>query len=141
MQRGVTLPELLLALVLLGLLSLIAIPRLAAITNAAALRSEATLLLRALDVARISAIRLGTPTTLTLTESRYAVAGGVPGDSAAPWQREGPAARGVALSGGGVPIRFSPAGIALGVANRTFTLSRGGASRRVVISRLGRITP
>jgi prepilin-type N-terminal cleavage/methylation domain-containing protein len=141
MRRGITLPELLIALVLLGLLTLIAAPRLLAVMGAAALRAEATLVLSALDVARTSAVRLGTPTTLTLTEDRYLVEGGVPGDSAAPWERAGPASRGVGLSGGGAPIRFGAAGIALGVANRTITLRRGGATRRIVISRLGRITP
>jgi prepilin-type N-terminal cleavage/methylation domain-containing protein len=141
MRRGVTLPELLIAVVLLGLLTLIAIPRLVAVMGATALRHEASLLVTALDVARTAAMRLGTPTTLSVTEERYLVEGGVPGDSSAPWQREGPAARGVTVSGAGAPIRFGPSGIALGVANRTFTLSRGGASRRVVISRLGRITP
>lgn len=141
MSRGVTLLELLLALVLLGLLALLAIPRLAAVTTAAALRHEATLLVTVLDEARTTAIRLGTVTTLTLTDSAYLVEAALPTDSLMRWRRPGPAIRGVRLVGGGAPMRFSPAGVAVGVANRTFTLSRSGIARQVVVSRLGRITP
>lgn len=141
MSRGVTLLELLLALLLIGLLALIAIPRLAAVTTAAALRQEATILVAVLDEARTTAIRLGTVATLTLTDSAYLVEAAAPADSITRWRRPGPAVRGVRLAGGGAPMRFSPAGIAVGVANRTLTLSRNGVARQVVVSRLGRITP
>jgi len=141
MSRGVTLPELLLALVVVGLLSLIALPRLAAVTSATALRHEATQLVAALDAARTTAIRVGAPSTLSLSDSSYIVVGGLPGDSVRTWRIPGPATRGVQLSGAGGPIRFGAAGLAIGVANRTLTLTRGGSSRRVVLSRLGRITP
>lgn len=141
MSRGVTLPELLLALVVLGLLSLMALPRLAAVMSANALRHEATQLVAALDAARTTAVRVGAPSTLTLGDSSYVVAGGLPGDSVRTWRIAGPATRGVRLSGAGAPIRFGAAGLAIGVANRTLTLTRAGSSRRVVVSRLGRITP
>ncbi|MDX2263225.1 MAG: GspH/FimT family pseudopilin [Gemmatimonadales bacterium] len=141
MSRGVTLPELLLALVVVGLLSLIALPKLAAVTSANALRHEATQLVAALDAARTAAIRVGGPSTLTLSDSSYTVVGGLPGDSLRAWRIPGPATRGVQLMGAGGPIRFGASGLAIGVANRTLTLTRGGSSRRVVLSRLGRITP
>jgi len=141
MSRGVTLPELLLALVVVGLLSLIALPKLAAVTSANALRHEATQLVAALDAARTAAIRVGAPSTLTLSDSSYTVVGGLPGDSVHAWRIPGPATRGVRLTGAGGPIRFGASGLAIGVANRTLTLTRGSNSRRVVLSRLGRITP
>ena len=141
MSRGVTLLELLLALLLIGLLALIAIPRLAAVTAAAALRHEATLLVTVLDEARTTAIRLGTVATLTLTDSAYLIEAEIPTDSLSRRRHPGPAMRGARLAGGGAPMRFSPAGIAVGVANRTLTLSRNGVARQVVVSRLGRITP
>lgn len=141
MSRGVTLPELLLALVVVGLLSLIALPRLAAVTSANALRHEATQLVAALDAARTTAIRVGAPSTLSLSDSSYVVVGGLQGDSVRTRRIPGPGSRGVRLSGGGAPIRFGAAGLAIGVANRTLILTRGGSARRVVLSRLGRITP
>ncbi|HQW66734.1 MAG TPA: GspH/FimT family pseudopilin [Gemmatimonadales bacterium] len=141
MSRGVTLPELLLALVVVGLLSLIALPKLAAVTSANALRHEATQLVAALDAARTAAIRVGAPSTLTLSDSSYTVIGGLPGDSVRAWRIPGPGTRGVQLTGAGGPIRFGASGLAIGVANRTLTLTRGSSSRRVVLSRLGRITP
>jgi hypothetical protein len=45
----------------------------------------------------------------------------------------------VVLLGGGAPIGFGSAGIAVGVANRTLVLTRGAARATVVLSRLGRI--
>lgn len=141
MTRGVTLPELLLVLVLMALLAALGLPRLAAAASAAALRHEATELVAALDAARLEAIRFDGVARLTLADSSYRLELVTGGDTTLRWQRDGAARRGVQLSGAGGPILFGGAGLALGVSNRTLTLTRRGASRRVVISRLGRITP
>ncbi len=141
MTRGVTLLELLLTMVLLGLLAGLGLPRLGAVASAAALRHEATELVVALDAARIEAIRFGGVTRLTLSDSSYRLELAVGGDTTLRWQHDGPRVRGVQLSGGGAPIQFGAAGLAVGVSNRTLVLTRRGVSRRVVISRLGRITP
>ncbi len=141
MTRGVTLLELLLVLVLLGILAGLGIPRLGAVASAAALRHEATELVVALDAARLDAIRFGAVTRLTLSDSSYRLELLMDGDTTLRWQHAGAGTRGVQLSGGGAPIHFGAAGLAVGVSNRTLTLTRLGASRRVVISRLGRITP
>lgn len=141
MTRGVTLPELLLTLVLVGILSALALPRLGAIASAGRLRHEAGAVVTALDAARLEAVRFGGTSRLSISDSSYRLELAVGGDTTLRWQHEGAAARGVQLSGGGAPILFGSDGLALGVANRTITLTRAGGSRRVVISRLGRITP
>ena len=141
MTRGVTLLELLLVLVLVGILAGLAIPRLGAVASAAALRHEATELVVALDAARLDAIRFGAVDSLTLSDSSYRLELLADGDTTLRWQHAGAGTRGVQLSGGGAPIHFGAAGLAVGVSNRTLTFTRLGASRRVVISRLGRITP
>lgn len=137
MSRGTTLLELLLVLSCLALLAVIAAPKVGAVAGDLALRHESAALVRALDEARIHAIQRSGVTTLTLLGGSYRVAA----DTALLWERPGPATRGVTISGAGAPIAFGAAGITLGVANRTVTLSRGSRARRVVISRLGRITP
>jgi prepilin-type N-terminal cleavage/methylation domain-containing protein len=141
MTRGVTLPELMLTLVLIGLLAALGLPRLGAVASAAALRHEATELVIALDAARLDAIRFGAVTHLTLSDSSYRLELATDSGITLRWQHDGAGVRGVRLTGGGAPIQFGAAGLALGVSNRTLVLTRHGVSRRVVISRLGRITP
>lgn len=137
MSRGTTLLELLLVLSVLALLTLIATPKVGAIAADLALRQEAAALVRALDEARLLAMQRSDVTSLTLTGSSYRVER----DSQLLWQQSGPLTRGITLSGAGAPIQFGASGVTLGVANRTFVLTRAGRTRRVVISRLGRITP
>jgi Tfp pilus assembly protein FimT len=135
--RAVTLVELLLVLVLLGLLVAIGVPRLAAASDRAALRQARGTVLRALDAARGAAIRLGQPVELVAS-------GGVlriDTSSSAPaiWVQGTGDTHGVSWHGLVTPIRFGPSGIAVGVSNRTVQLGRGGDTLVVVVSRLGRI--
>ncbi len=138
--RGVTLIELLLVLVLLAILSGIAVPRVVTVLDRAALRTETAGVVLALDAARGAALRLGTVTRLTLADSSYRVDASMPGENVTPWQAAGPLLRGIRLTGTGPPILFAPSGIAMGAANRTLLLSKGTVTRRVVVSRLGRLT-
>lgn len=54
------------------------------------------------------------------------------------WSEAGPAAHRVALAGPARQFTFSPEGFSLGLSNATIRLSRGRATRTVIISRLGR---
>lgn len=136
-RRAVTLPEMLLMLLLLGLLAGIGVPRIAGAANRAALRSSRAELLRALDAARGAAIRLGHPVEVLGADSGLVVA---EVEGPAPiWRIPSPAELGVALQGLGSPIRFGPAGIATGASNRTLRLHRGADTVAVVVSRLGRV--
>jgi prepilin-type N-terminal cleavage/methylation domain-containing protein len=139
-RHGFTLTELLLVLVLLGLLSAFAAPRVLGIINAGTVRAETGNIVTALDAARGAAIRLGAVSRLTLSDSGYQVDAMVAAESVAVWRAAGPAWRGVQLTGTGQPLLFAPSGIAMGASNRTLILSRGAVSRHVVVSRLGRLT-
>jgi Tfp pilus assembly protein FimT len=55
------------------------------------------------------------------------------------WQRPGPGLFDVTVVGNPRVIRFVPAGYSIGGSNTSYTISRGSATRRVVISRLGRV--
>lgn len=140
MRTGFVLIELLVAMTVAALLAAIAVPRLADIADAAAVREEAARLVAAIDAGRGAAIRLDAVARLELTDLRYRVTAVIGADSVTAWQQPGPLATRVALHGAGQPIAFAPDGLALGVANRTITLSRGAATRRIVLSRLGRLT-
>lgn len=118
MRRGVVLTELIIAMVCAGIIASIALPRLASINDAADVRNETLRVVSAIDSARGAAVRLNIVTSLAIP----------------------PATNGVTLSGTGQPLLFGPAGLAMGVSNRTITLTKGSAVRRVVVSKLGRIT-
>ncbi len=138
--RGLTLVELLLVIVLLATFSGIATPRVLGILDLGAVRAETASIVSALDAARGAALRLGAVTRLTLADSSYQVDATVTREEVTAWRASGPSQRGVRLSGAGQPILFAPSGIAMGAANRTLVLSKGAVSRRVVVSRLGRLT-
>ena len=62
-----------------------------------------------------------------------------PADTAPRWAHPGPASEGVASTGMPRQLAFAPNGIPYGLANNTYTLTRGGARRQVIVSRYGRI--
>jgi Tfp pilus assembly protein FimT len=142
MRNGMVLFELLLTLIIVTLMAGFAAPHLSAIADRSAVHGEASHLVEAIDASRAAAIRLNTAVTLTLGDSGFqavahAVAGG---DSLVAWRSAGPAKAGVVLRAGSGAIIFGPSGLAIGASNRTLMLTRGSASRAVVLSRLGRVT-
>ncbi|MGH7524834.1 MAG: GspH/FimT family pseudopilin [Gemmatimonadales bacterium] len=140
MRSGLVLLELLVVMVLIGLLAAVALPDLASAMDRAAVREETLRVVAALDAARGAAVRLGGEVALTLADSAYQVTAVSGSDTTVPWRRPGPLTRGTTLGGGGAPLHFGPAGLAMGASNRTIVVARGSAVRRIVISRLGRIT-
>lgn len=136
MRRGATLLELLAAIVLLGLLLAIALPRAGSARDRALVTLHARALAAAHADTRMTAIRRSARTELEVTPARFTLRATGGSDL---WTRPGPLDDGVALTGPATPIVFDPRGYSLGAANRTYTLSRGSASARVVISRLGRL--
>ena len=138
-NRGTTLIELALAVTILAVLAGIVVPRVFYLADAAAVRQEAARLAVALDAARWAAVRLGSNASLTLAPDGWEVLVVRGADSLVAWRAVGSASAGVTLTGAGAPIVFSNAAVAVGAANRTLTLGRRLALRRLVISRLGRV--
>lgn len=136
-RRGVTLPEVMIALTLIGVMVGMALPRLAGAMDRAALRGAQAELLGALDAARGAAIRLGEPVLLAGSDAVIRVVGS--GDTTAIVRRYLAAERPLVVGGLATPIQFGPAGTTIGAANRTLRLVSGRDTVSVVLSRLGRI--
>jgi Tfp pilus assembly protein FimT len=137
MRRGATLIELVLILVVIGILMAIAEPRVRAFTDGLAVNQAALEIVSAHRRARISAILQSHVVELTISASGLSIR--PRGAAADTWRAAGPAAERVTLAGPSRVITFSPVGISIGLSNASFRLSRGAASRTVVVSRLGRV--
>jgi len=139
MTRGTTLLELLLALALAGVLAAIGAPPVMATRDRMLVALQARHLAAAHADTRIAALLTGARAELSVTPTGYRQLRLLPGGLTPTWTRPGPAADGVLLTGPATPITFDSRGYSLGLANRTYRLTRGTASRQVVISRLGRL--
>jgi type II secretion system protein H len=137
MRRGATLIELVLVLAIIGILTAIAEPRVRGFNDSLAVDRAALEIVSAHRRARINAILQSRVIELTISASQLSMR--PRGAAADTWRAPGPAAEGVALAGPSRVIAFSPVGISIGLSNGSFPLSRGAASRTVVVSRLGRV--
>jgi prepilin-type N-terminal cleavage/methylation domain-containing protein len=137
MQRGATLIELVLVLVIIGTLTAIAEPRVRGLTDSLAVNRAAIEIASAHRRARISAVLQSRVVELTISAGTLAIR--PRGAAADTWRAAGPLALGVTLAGPSRVITFSPVGLSMGLSNASFLLSRGDASRTVVVSRLGRV--
>jgi prepilin-type N-terminal cleavage/methylation domain-containing protein len=137
MRRGFTLLELALVLAIMGLVAGIAIPRFQRVADSLAVHHAALEIVSAHRRARFSAILQNRMVQLTVRADSLAIQiPGTPGDL---WHAAGPNAEGVSLTGPSQPLLFSPVGPTVGVSNASFRLSRGAATRTVIVSRLGRL--
>jgi len=139
-RAGFSLPELLVILVLTALVAAVGVPSLTYAIDRRLVESAAQQIINAHREARWAAtttrqlalLRLAADTLeLRLTDGGR--------DTTLVWRRPGPAFFDVAVTGNPHLIRFVPAGYSIGVSNTSYTISRGSATRRVVISRLGRV--
>ena len=137
MRRGATLLELALCLVVLGLLLAISLPRLQEAADRLAVHQAALDLVSAHRRARIGAILQSRVLELTIDSMALVIR--QRGSTREVWRAPGPAATHVSLPGPPRTMSFSPVGITLGLSNASFSLSRGAATRTVIVSRLGRV--
>jgi Tfp pilus assembly protein FimT len=138
-RHGALLVELVLVLVVAGLLVAIGVPALRAPLDRLATDRAALEIAAAHTRARIASIAHNRVGRLVITRDSLTITLGHPPDTIRHWSAAGPAASSVILVGPGRELLFRPAGISFGVSNATYTLTRGAATTRVIISRLGRV--
>lgn len=142
MRRGVTLVELLVVVVVVGIVAGTVVPGAAGLADRLAVEHEAARLLIAYRSAwltarvqqRLALLRI-TPDSLAIFTVPTAGAPDTLLVSVAP----GPAGGGVLLRSPRHTAVFGPDGLGMGLSNATHILERGRAARRVVVSRLGRV--
>jgi prepilin-type N-terminal cleavage/methylation domain-containing protein len=139
MRNGLTLVELLIAVTLASLLGLIAAPRLSRPLAAIRVEQEAHRIAAAHTRARMLAVTASRVTLLRITGDSITIRSVNGADTLVEWRERGPAGAGVSLAGPDRNLLFAPVGITYGVSNGTWTVSYRGMSRRVIVSRLGRV--
>lgn len=140
MRRGSSLLELLLGLVVAGLLASLALPAIGALHDRLQTDAAARALVAAHLRARFIAMAEQRIVVLELSSARLAIrAVESPADTVLRWEGGGPAVEGVLVTGMPHQAVFGPGGVGMGLANATFVLQRGGATRQVIVSRYGRV--
>jgi len=139
MNRGVTLPELLVIVSIVALVLGIAAPRLSEPLDALAVEHAAGEIAGAHARARVAAVVESRITLLHVGPDSLTMESVGPDGPVRRWAGPGPARFAVSMTGGERTLTFSPIGISMGFSNAAWTLTKGSATRRVVISRLGRV--
>ena len=138
MRKGVTLIEMVLALVVMGLLASWAVPKLSAWADWIAVESATREVTSFYAAARFAAAQRGTRIRVQFAaDSLRAVFEGRR-DSVFR-VRPGPRARGVSLTASQTVVRIGPSGYGWAAGNTSVVLKRGKLVDSVIISRLGRV--
>ena len=137
MRSGFSLLELVLVLALLGLLLGVALPPLAGALDRIEVAAVASQIAAAHTRARMMAISGSRVVVLTIDSASLSIH--LRGSTSHLWSDGGPALSSVSLSGPARSFTFSPEGFSLGLSNASLHLSRGSATRTVIVSRLGRV--
>jgi prepilin-type N-terminal cleavage/methylation domain-containing protein len=138
MRRGVTLIELVIALVILGLLSSAALPAVTGWRDRYLVQAAAGAIAGAHSRARIRAVLEGQVTQLEVRPDSLVLRVGI-GSPTTVWSAVGPVGSGVTMLSPPRTLSFAPSGVTIGFANATFVVTRGAARRQVIVSRLGRV--
>ena len=139
MRRGMTLPELLVTVSIVSLVLGIAAPRLSAPLDTLAVEHAAGDIAAAHARARVTAVVESRVTVLQVSRDSLVLEVVTPSGRERRWATPGPVRFDVAMAGAARTLTFSPTGISMGFSNASWTLTKGSATRRVVVSRLGRV--
>jgi prepilin-type N-terminal cleavage/methylation domain-containing protein len=139
-RRAFSLPELLVVTALVALVTAVGVPALLHVVDRRLVDSAAQQLVLAHREARITSATTRQTALLLMSADllELRLTRGGP-DTVLAWSRPGPRHYGVAVTGNPRTARFIPSGYTIGVSNASYTFTRGAATRKVVISRLGRV--
>jgi type II secretory pathway pseudopilin PulG len=139
MRSGFTLVDLLLALAIAASVLLLSLPGASDFRDRLLVDQAAKEIVTAYARARLYAVAEGRVVLLTIGQDSMRVDVVEGPDTLNRWSAGGPLVSGVALAGAPRTVGFAPTGVSFGVANATYTLSRGSHQKQVVASRYGRV--
>lgn len=139
MPRGVTLPELTIVLLIVGVVTSVVVPPARRLLDRAAVAGAADRLSTVHEAARQTAIARGLPARYEIDRSGLRVVLFARGRSGT-WDTLHVVRLGdIGLSVSQPSVTFSPLGIGSSASNTTVVLSRGAASETLTVSRTGRL--
>lgn len=138
MRRGFSLLELVLVLTLVGLVTLVAMPRVAGLLDRMAVRSVVGETVSFYQTARFASLVRSAAVRVQFGQEQLVAAYELDRDSVF-LVRPGPGQDGVALSGTRLVTRLHANGLGAGAANLTLTFRRGNYQETLTLSRLGRV--
>ncbi len=139
MRSGFTLVDLMLAIIIAASVLLLSLPSAGDIRDRLLVDQAAKEIVIAHARARLYATAEGRVVLLTIRQDSLRVDVVDGPDTLSRWSAGGPLVAGVALAGAPRTVGFAPIGVSFGVANATYTLSRGSHQKQVVVSRYGRV--
>lgn len=138
-RRGHSLPELTVVIVLTAMIAALGVPSLLHVTDRITVDTAARRLIEAHREARYHAMNSQRLTLLRIAADSIVLCTVAGRDTTWVWRRPGPRSFGVTVAGAPHTFRFIPYGYTIGASNTSYTLRRGAAVRKVIISRLGRV--
>jgi prepilin-type N-terminal cleavage/methylation domain-containing protein len=137
MRRGVTVVELLVALIVIGVLAAIAGVRVAALRDHISVRAAATEAVATFALARRWSLSRAVRTAVTIDTAGAALTVRSYGDTVA--HRRLGAVHGVLVGATRDSMAYAPNGLGYGASNLTVVIRRGASAESIVVSRLGRV--
>jgi Tfp pilus assembly protein FimT len=137
--RGFSLVELVVVIGLSTLASALVVPSLLHTRDRMAVQAGAEQLILAHREARLVSANSQRLALLRLAPDTLELRTVLGADTTLVWRRAGPLSFGIEVIGNPRVLRFIPFGYTIGGSNTTYTLRKGSAQRKVIISRLGRV--
>lgn len=137
MQRGTTLPELIVVLTVVGVLATITVGRIDALRDRMSVRAAATETVATFALARRWSVSRATRTAIAIDSASASLMVRSYADTIA--HRRLASSHGVSLSATRDSMAYAPNGLGYGASNLTVVLRRGSAAETIFVSRLGRV--
>ncbi|MGH7531415.1 MAG: pilus assembly FimT family protein [Gemmatimonadales bacterium] len=139
MRNGLTLPEIVLVLAIVGTASAVALPRGRHVLDWIAADRAARQVTVALAIARHAAVMQATRARLIITSDSLRIERSGERGWELWWRGPGPRELGVALEVSNPTVEFGPTGAGWGVSNTSVVLRRGSQVETITVSRVGRV--
>jgi prepilin-type N-terminal cleavage/methylation domain-containing protein len=136
-QRGTTLPEMMVVVTIVGVLAVVAFGRSSGLRDRMSVRAAATETIATFALARRWSVTRATRTAITFDTASASVLVRSYDDTIA--QRRLASSHGVTLATSRDSMAYAPNGLGYGASNLTLILTRGAAAETIFVSRLGRV--